>query len=193
LLCIRRSLAEGRAAGFVSGLGAATADALYGLVAALGLTAITHALLRYQPLLQLGGGAFLVYLGFATLRAKPAKDAATTPATSGAHYLSTFALTLTNPMTILSFLGIFAGLGVGASGGVVAGCLLVAGVFFGSAAWWLLLSTAAGWLGRHLQDGGLRALNVFSGLVIGGFGSWPLWAVVRALRLIRVFPTFARA
>lgn len=186
LLCIRRSLTNGRVAGFVSGLGAATADALYGVVAALGLTAISNALLAHRSWLQLGGGAFLIYLGVATLR-RPAPAAAARAATAsnlGADYLSVFGLTLTNPMTILSFLGIFAGLGVGDStGGALPACWLVLGVFLGSAAWWLLLSSAAGWLGRRLQQGGLRALNLASGLIIAGFGAWQLVEVFhRGLR-----------
>src|SRR6185369_560193 len=115
LLCIRRSLTNGRVAGFVSGLGAATADALYGVVAALGLTAITSALLAHQSWLQLGGGGFLVYLGVTTLRAAPpaAAPRATAPTNLRSAYFSVLVLTLTNPMTILSFLGIFAGLGIG--------------------------------------------------------------------------------
>src|SRR5437868_1618115 len=104
LLCIRRSVAHGRAAGFVSGLGAATADALYGVVAALGLTAVTTALLAHRAWLQLGGGIFLVGLGIATFRSRPPTSAAREAETARlpAAYASTLALTLTNPMTILS-------------------------------------------------------------------------------------------
>ncbi len=183
LLCIRRSLAHGRLAGFVSGLGAATADACYGLVAALGLTAITHALVGHRAWLQLGGGIFLLYLGIATLRARPpAAEARVAPAPNlSTAYLTILVLTLTNPMTILSFLGIFAGLGVGAStGGAWPACRLVAGVFLGSATWWLLLGSAAGWLGRRLDHGGLRILNLASGLVIAAFGAWQLLSLARA-------------
>jgi threonine/homoserine/homoserine lactone efflux protein len=186
LLCIRRSLCDGRLAGFVSGLGAATADAFYGIIAALGLTAITHALLDHRGWLQLGGGAFLLYLGFATLRASPPL-ARSTSSTSARHlpaaYASTLMLTLTNPMTILSFLGIFAGLGIGgSSGSAFSAGALVLGVFLGSAVWWLLLSATAGWLGARLERGGLRALNILSGVTIAAFGAWQLAAVVRSLR-----------
>jgi threonine/homoserine/homoserine lactone efflux protein len=185
-LCIRRSLCDGRLAGFVSGLGAATADAFYGIIAALGLTAITHALLDHRGWLQLGGGAFLLYLGFATLRASPPL-ARSTSSTSARHlpaaYASTLMLTLTNPMTILSFLGIFAGLGIGgSSGSAFSAGALVLGVFLGSAVWWLLLSATAGWLGARLERGGLRALNILSGVTIAAFGAWQLAAVVRSLR-----------
>ncbi len=185
LLCIRQSLTDGRVAGFVSGLGAATADTVYGLIAALGLTAITRELLTHQSWLQLGGGVFLVYLGAATLRATPTGVAAhaAAPTSLRSAYFSIFALTLANPITILSFVGIFAGLGVGAQrDGAWAPGALVLGVFIGSASWWLLLSSAAGWLGHRLEHGGLRTLNVLSGLVIIGFGAWQLAALLRSLR-----------
>jgi threonine/homoserine/homoserine lactone efflux protein len=184
LLCIRRAMNHGRVSGFVSGLGAATADALYGVVAALGLTAITQAVLAHRDWLQLGGGLFLVWLGIATIRGRPASDAAQTrqPTSSSlvAQFGSTLALTLSNPMTILSFLGIFAGMGLGAASvNAWRASLLVGGVFVGSAAWWLLLSATASWIGGRIQGGGLRTLNIFSGVVIGGFGAWQLLALAR--------------
>ncbi len=184
LLCIRRSLAQGRAAGFVSGLGAATADALYGAIAALGLTAIANLLLAHQRWLQLGGGGFLLWLGIATLRARPpAQPAAAAPAANlPAAFGSTLLLTLANPLTILSFAGILAGLGTGAAAGYpVAAGWLVAGVFLGSAAWWLFLSVAAGWLGRRLEHNGLRIVNLASGAIIAAFGAWHLAAFLRAM------------
>jgi threonine/homoserine/homoserine lactone efflux protein len=180
LLCIRRSLSAGRLVGFVSGLGAATADALCGIVAALGLTAVTNILLQQQHWLRLGGGVFLLCLGVATLRAAPpATDARAGVAKNlWGDYASTLVLTLMNPVTIIAFVGIFAGLGIGATaGGVWPACVLVAGVFLGSTLWWLILSTAASWLGARLQSGGLRIVNVVSGAIIAAFGAWQLLAL----------------
>ena len=128
VLCIRRTLADGRLTGFVSGLGAATADALYGAVAALGLTAISSALVAHQATVRLVGGLFLCYLGVRTALAAPATTGAT-GARRGllAAYGSTLALTLTNPSTILSFAAVFAGLGLAdAPGDRQAAGLLVA-------------------------------------------------------------------
>ena len=102
VLCIRRTLAQGRVAGFVSGLGAASADMVYGAIAAFGLTAVTGLLVRQQEWLRLLGGLFLCYLGLRTLLARPGGSSADAEGRSRAGaYLSTFALTLTNPMTIL--------------------------------------------------------------------------------------------
>lgn len=175
LLCLRRSLANGRLAGLISGLGAATADAFYGLLAALGLTALSNFLLEYQSALQLSGGLFLLYVGLTTLRTRPAAIAATAPASShlGSAYLTTLLLTLSNPLTILSFLALFTGLPAGTASPHDA-TTLVLGVFLGSAAWWLLLSCSAAALSSRLSHGGLRFLNVTSGLVLLAFGLWQL-------------------
>jgi threonine/homoserine/homoserine lactone efflux protein len=169
VLCIRRTLVDGWRIGFLSGLGAATADGFYGAVAAFGLTAISTLLTSGQLWLRLVGGIFLCYLGIRGFLVKPATpvdaqpDAAGKPTTrSGlAAYASTVGLTLTNPTTILSFAAVFAGLGVGsASRSYVGAALLVAGVALGSASWWLILSATvnalrsrfradiAGWVGR---------------------------------------------
>jgi threonine/homoserine/homoserine lactone efflux protein len=171
-LTIRRTLAEGRLIGFLTGLGAATADAAYGAVAAFGLTLVTDTLLAQQLWLRLGGGLFLLYLGIQIFRARPA-PLQQTPAARGllAAYASTFLLTLANPATILSFIAIFAGLGPTGTGGdyALAG-MFVLGVFFGSALWWLLLSTGVGLLRGHLDQAALGWVNRVSGAIIAGFG-----------------------
>lgn len=172
LLCIRRTLADGRLAGFVSGLGAATADALYGAVAALGLTAISGALMAHQDAVRLIGGLFLCYLGVRTALSAPATGTGTGSARGLlAAYGSTLALTLTNPTTILSFAAVFAGLGLGAAAGDRrSAILMVCGVFFGSAFWWLLLSGAVGLFRRALTPERLQWVNRLSGAMLIAFG-----------------------
>ncbi len=172
VLCIRRTLASGRVVGLLSGLGAATADAFYGSIAAFGLTFISDFLIHQQLTLRLLGGAFLCYLGIRTIFSRPAKGLNYTKPTGvlGA-YASTLLLTLTNPLTILSFAAIFAGLGLAsqtqsyASAGV-----MVMGVFLGSSAWWLILSNVTGILKDRLSSVGLTWVNRISGLILLGFG-----------------------
>lgn len=172
VLCIRRTLAEGRLFGFASGLGAATADAIYGCIAGFGLTFISSLLIGQQMWIRLIGGLFLCYLGVRTLLAEPAER----PASVGESgllgaYGSTFFLTLTNPMTILSFTAVFAGLGVGsASGDYGSAAVLVLGVFVGSGLWWLLLSGIAGAFRTRFSTRALRWVNRISGVVVAGFG-----------------------
>ena len=168
MLCIRRTLTSGFLFGFLSGLGAAVADASYASLAAFGVTALTSLLVEHRLWLRLVGGAFLLYLGLRTLRSAPSVQAATSASVTGlaAAFASTLALTLSNPMTILSFVGIFAGLGVSGEGGLV----LVVGVFVGSAAWWLVLAGAVSTVRTRLTPPVFRAVNVLSGLVIVAFG-----------------------
>ena len=172
VLCIRRTLAGGRRYGLASGLGAASADAVYGMVGGFGLTFVSSFLISQEAALRLVGGLFLAYLGLKTFRAQPAENPAQAQAGGlpGA-YLSTFLLTLTNPLTILSFAAIFAGLGVHrAADGYGAALLLVSGVFLGSAAWWLLLSGGVSLLRGALTPARLRWINRLSGAVLLGFG-----------------------
>lgn len=171
LLCIRRTLAEGRVVGLLSGLGVATADATYGAIAAFGLTAVTDVLIDGRRVLGVVGGVFLLWLAWRTFRAVPSESPSPdTGARRGLHaaYLSTLGLTLTNPMTILSFAALFVGLGV--TGGDAAGAAsLTAGVFAGSAAWWVVLVAVVGALRSRVTPRGLRAVNLVSGLLIGAF------------------------
>lgn len=173
VLCIRRTLAEGRATGFASGLGAATADMLYGCIAGFGLTFISGVLVEQQLWFRLIGGLFLCYLGVKTLLSRPAGDAANTQSTGlvGA-YTSTLFLTLTNPMTILAFAAIYAGLGIAsAAGSYGAAVVLVLGVFVGSALWWLLLSGGVSLFRAKFNARSLLWVNRISGVIIVGFGA----------------------
>lgn len=172
VLCIRRTLAAGRLTGFVSGLGAATADAFYGSVAGFGLTAISSLLIEQRFWLRLLGGLFLCYLGIRTLLARPAEQAASASSTSLAGaYASTLALTITNPATILSFVAIFAGLGIASTGGnYLASGVLVLGVFLGSACWWFLLSSGISLFRAKVGTRQLRWVNRLSGGIILAFG-----------------------
>jgi threonine/homoserine/homoserine lactone efflux protein len=172
VLCIRRTLTQGRMVGFLSGLGAATADGLYGAIAGFGLTFLVSFIIGKQIWLRLIGGGLLCILGAKTFLSKPAEQGACVDGSNLWHaYLSTFFLTLTNPMTILFFTAVFAGLGVGSTGDhyLLAG-MLVLGVFIGSASWWLVLSNFTGILRGLLNVERLQWLNRISGLIIMGFG-----------------------
>lgn len=180
VLCIRRSLADGPRIGLAVGLGAATADALYGAVAAFGLTAVSSLLLSYQFWLGLFGGLFLVYLGLKTFLSQPAEQAAQATGTSlGAVWFSTWLLTLTNPATILSFIAIFAGAGLGSAPDVRSAATIVLGVFLGSALWWLLLSSSVSLLRSRLDTHWLQRINRFSGCILLGFGVFALAHIFR--------------
>jgi threonine/homoserine/homoserine lactone efflux protein len=171
VLCIRRSLAEGPGVGLATGLGAATADALYACVAAFGLTAVSSFLIQWQFWLGLIGGLFLFYLGIRTFVSAPV-EAVQAREKSGllSAYLSTVFLTLTNPATLFSFLAVFAGLGLGAIASYSAAGFMVLGVFSGSALWWLLLSNGVGLFRGRLNPSSMRIVNRVSGITLFAFG-----------------------
>ena len=173
VLCIRRSLADGARVGFLTGLGAAAADAFYGAVAAFGLTIVSDFLQQYQTTLHIVGGAFLLYLGIKTFFAQPAQ--AVTPTNHATAFGSTFFLTLTNPATIVSFMVIFAAFGLSQhANNYWSGALMTFGVFVGSAAWWLILSSSVSLLRTRITASWMRQINRLAGATILAFAVFVL-------------------
>jgi threonine/homoserine/homoserine lactone efflux protein len=177
LLTIRRTLAFGRSAGFISGLGAATADAVFGSIAAFGITAISSILIGAKLYLGVIGGVFLIYLGWQTFRSKPTEQAAESRASSlGVIYFSTLGLVLTNPISILYFTAIISS--VGAANNLFSASMMVFGVFMGSVLWWFFLSFVASLLKSRINASNLQLVNFISGAIIAGFGVWAVWRVI---------------
>ena len=180
ILCIQRTLSYGNIQGLVTGLGAATADAVYGFIAAFGLTFISDFLVDQSIWFRIIGGLFLCYLGLRTFSKKPSsQNVSLKNSNAFSAYGTTFFLTLTNPMTILFFAGVFAGLGVvSKSIHYAAASLMVIGVFVGSAIWWLLLSGATGIFRHRISQGKLALVNRISGIVILAFGAAALVSAI---------------
>jgi len=181
VLCARRTLLHGRRAGFFSGMGAATADSLYGFIAAFGLTFISELLVAHQTLLRLVGGAILVFLGLKAFAARPVKKSELPR--SARHYAgmysSTFFLTLTNPMTIFSFAAVFAGFGLaGIKGSALSSGILVLGVFLGSALWWIFLVALFSLYGRRFHSHELVWVNRITGAIITASGVFALGSLL---------------
>lgn len=172
MLCLRRTLTEGRRAGFISGLGAATADAIYGFVAAFGVKFIASMLLSQQDWLRVAGGLFICALGVRTFFANPSAPAARGRRSNHAGaFASTFFLTLTNPTTIISFGAIFAWLGLAnARVSHIAAEVLVLGVFLGSSLWWFILAVGIGLFRKNFALSHLGWINRISGVIITAFG-----------------------
>jgi threonine/homoserine/homoserine lactone efflux protein len=179
VLIIRRTLSQRRVYGLLSGLGAASADAVFGLIAGLGLSFITNFLIGQQFWFHLAGGSFLCYLGIKTAMSVASENPAKVQGQQlfGA-YSSVFLLTLTNPITILSFIGIFAGLGLSQPNATSA-LTLVLGVFSGSGLWWLILSTLVGLVKKVLKKESLTWINRLSGLIILLFGVYSMLSLLR--------------
>jgi len=180
VLCIRRTLAQGRLSGLVSGLGAASADAIYGFIAGFGLTFISSFLVAQQSVFRLFGGLFLCYIGIRTITSQPHKAKSQSYGIGlFGNYISIFLLTLTNPMTILSFAAIFAGMGLAdESGNYTAASSMVLGVFLGSAFWWLVLSLGVGFFRERVNVHWISWINRFSGILVFIFGILALVSLI---------------
>ena len=179
VLCIRRTLSAGLTAGLCAGLGAACADSVYGSIAAFGLSALSGVLLAFQHELRLVGGLFLLYLGGRTFLAPPSalESAAAPLAGRLADFGSTLLLTLANPMTILSFAAIFAGLGIGSRpGDYGAATFTVGGVFCGSLLWWCILAATVSQFRSRFSPGNFRLMQRVSGCMLVSFGLVSLFA-----------------
>lgn len=176
LLCIQRTLAHGARVGFVSGFGAATADACYGAIGAFGLAALIQAFVALATPLALGGALFVGWLGIRTWRMRPsgAANGAGDEIRLARAFASVFALTLTNPMTILSFIAVFAAIGGGAQPAFGEAMVMVLGVFVGSALWWMLLALGVAAVRHKLGPSLMQTINRMAGGLLLGFAGWQL-------------------
>lgn len=173
MLCITRTLSEGRVAGLATGLGAATADSLYGAIAGFGLTALATLLEEQGLWLRLGGGVILLVMGARTLMYPPHERSIGGAIHGGLvfEFSSTFVLTLANPVTILVSAAIFAGLGhTDGSAGLTSVGLLVLGVFCGSLTWWLFLVFSSGAVRGWFNPEHMRWVHRIAGAGIALFG-----------------------
>jgi threonine/homoserine/homoserine lactone efflux protein len=169
VMCVRRTIFEGRLAGFASGLGAATADALFGIIAGFGLTVVSDWLIDYQHWLRLAGGCYLLFVGGSAWLATPQVKSNSPPDPEGLvrDFVSTLALTLTNPITILVFLGVFSALGLAGEAATLGrAAILVLGVWVGSLLWWLGLGSGVGLFRRSIEPGHLAWINRGSGAIL---------------------------
>ncbi|OGU80071.1 MAG: lysine transporter LysE [Ignavibacteria bacterium RBG_16_35_7] len=169
IMCIRKTLTEGKLRGLIVGLGAATADLFYGCVAAFGLTVISDTLNSQRIWIRLVGGALLLFLGIKTFRSQPSDPKSKFKIHSSGmlgSYLYTVLITLTNPLTIFAFIAVFAALGLGNGLGYFSASALVAGVCLGSCLWFLSLSSGVTLFRKKLDLVGLQWVNRIAGILI---------------------------
>jgi threonine/homoserine/homoserine lactone efflux protein len=175
MLCIQRSLNGGFAPGIATGLGAACADAIYGLLGAMGVAGIVVGFPMVTVFLQVGGGLFLLCLAMQMFRSRTQGQSDRPVMLSVPRaFATTFALTLSNPTTILSFVAMFAALGASIAAAHLrpwlAPAIMVLGVFAGSACWWLFLSGVSAGLSRRIPTQWIGQVAKLSAVVIGVMG-----------------------
>jgi threonine/homoserine/homoserine lactone efflux protein len=187
LVCIHRTIANGRLHGIVSGLGVATADSFYAAVAFLGLTAVSGLITGHQSLFRLVAGIVFIFVGIRVFRSIPA---AVSPGDGQrpylGDYLSLLGIAIANPLTIIFFLTILPGFGVVAQGTtLIAAVPFVAGIFLGSAAWWIVLCGTLGSVRSRLSAENLRQINRISGILITCFGAGMLILLLAVPGILR--------
>jgi len=178
VLCIRRTLSSGRLYGFITGMGAATTDFIYAFIGGFGLTLISGFLVSRQDIFRLIGGIFIIYLGYKIFISQPIDgNLSLTEKSLPAAFLSAFVVAITNPIALIYYISVFAGLGVVSMGNdYLSSTLLVAGVFMGSALWWFLLSQGVGLIKNKITNQNLQLVNRLSGMAIAGFGVYAIWS-----------------
>jgi threonine/homoserine/homoserine lactone efflux protein len=173
VMCIQRTLSKGRLSGFVSGMGAASADIIYSIFAGLGITFIIDILTKYSIEFQVIGGAFLLFLGLRLFFKNPIKQFRQ-PKTKGGlvgDFLSTFFLTITNPLALFLFVGVFATIGfMNTKFEHFTLGYIVAGVALGTTLWWFVLSTLINLFRSKIRLRKLNWINKISGIAIFIFG-----------------------
>lgn len=180
VMCIRETLVRGMRSGLAVGLGAATADLIYATIAAFGLSAVMDSLAPAVPPLRALAGGILAWLAWKAFRTpgQLREPAAEANGAAGASYVTGFVLLISNPAAVVIFGGVFVGLGLTAAGNATSAMAVVAGVVVGAVTWWVTLSGAAAALRSRVTAGGLRVVNVLSGMALAGFAVvawWGLW------------------
>ncbi len=173
MLAITRTLRSGRIAGLLTGLGAASADGVYGAAAAFGLAALAGYIASLAVWLRWAGAIFLLIFGFRLMLARRGPATQEPARAKGGAFLSAFLLTLANPMTILAFAAVLGSFG--AARAIPAAFTIVAGVFLGSMAWWIILASAVAAVAARLDPRWFATLNRVCGFALAFFGLHTLW------------------
>ncbi|MGO4351049.1 LysE family translocator [Rhizobium sp. RAF36] len=169
-LCIDRSLNRGFASGAAIGIGAALGDSIYALVAAAGLAMVSDVVDTYSLMIAAVGGVLLLFLGIRDLMTPPAAAREVGAGNLFRLIASTFLLAISNPGALLSFGGLFAGLGLVDGNTVTETAAIVIGVFFGAMAWWVALSAAVNLARDRISSDVTLLIRRISGWLIIGFG-----------------------
>lgn len=183
MLCIQHALRRGLAGGLIAGLGAALADAVYGGMAGFGVSLLSHVITSYQIWFQLMGAVILSILGIRIFKSHPSElETSKSSFSCSRIFFSTFALTLTNPLTLLCFAAVYTSFGITPSDeAIMPGLMLSLGIMLGAGLWWMLLSMTVAFIGKKYQIASIPLFNRISGGVLTGFGCLASFSVLRQL------------
>jgi threonine/homoserine/homoserine lactone efflux protein len=183
ILCLRRTLEQGARYGLVVGVSAAFCDMVNGIVAAFGITLVSDFITLKQNWIRLVGGIILLAIGYCALRPHSLADKAMkAPGSQAWTFVSTALLVFTNPLTLFGFAAAFTVIGVdNIVGHPVSGLMLVAGVFFGSLAWFALLAGLVHFFKEKVRRVGLTLAPRVAGSLLMLCGLFAFWNGIRGL------------
>ncbi len=168
VLCIQRTLNKGRRSGFASGLGAASSDLIYAIIASFSISFVMSFVEQQKTIITILGAVFLIGLGLKIFFSDPTKNLNAPQQRRSINlwqdYFSTFGLTITNPLAIFLFLGAFSF--VGGERDFYAHVALLAGVFCGASSWWFILTMLVGLFRKNLTIKRLYYMNRTAGSII---------------------------
>ena len=171
ILVMQQTLRYGRLNGLLTGAGAMLGDGIFAMVAAFGISAVSSFIITWAFWIQILGASILCVMGIKTFRARPQVACVDQNLTRWTQTIaSTFVLTITNPMTMLGFAALFAGVGGLGTGDLASAASIVAGVVSGSALWWLTISQGVGLIRSRIDEGVFALINRASGTMIILFG-----------------------
>ena len=181
LICIQRTLSRGRTSGLVSGFGAAIADVFLASVGAFSITVVFSFITEHRSVLEIIGGLILLFLGIFSLLSKPKEKSLKeeeTVLSATEEFFSAFALTITNPLSALSFFVAFGAISSKVGDGWTAAAAFVAGVFIGSCLWWVLLTYVADRIAHKMNDERIASINKWFARIIALLGIFILLGVL---------------
>ncbi len=171
IMTVRNALNSGFRAGLVTGLGSTAADCIYAAVGAFGLHMISDFLLHHEKTISLVGGAIIIALGISSFRRRAEMQVHSQKSSSIRKFLIAFAIGITNPAVILSFLFAFSQFKIYDITKASDGAMVVLGVFIGTVAWWIILSSTACIINSRSSKVNTAKLNAIFGIVLAVFGA----------------------
>ncbi|MDR0982546.1 MAG: LysE family transporter [Culturomica sp.] len=192
VLIIQKTLHKGALSGFIAGMGAACADLFYAIIATFGIGFVMNMVQTHELLLQVIGGILLLVLGLTIYFGNPLKQIKSRRKVSKkgllGDFLTLFFLTVSNPVTVVVFMAIFAGTAVfGNTHSVFPEIMVIIGILIGGAAWWYLVSTVVNIFRKKFKLRLLMMINRIAGIVIAVLGIVVILAVFTPLK--QVIPT----
>jgi len=183
IICIQRTINKGKLSGFLSGMGAASADTIFAAIAGFSLSFIISFIQEQQVFFQAVGGLIVFGLGIKIFYTNPVRQLRRHKRKQNnllEDYLSVLLVTITNPLAVFLFIALFASLGVVVEGeNILLSLVATSGVLIGAMLWWYILTTLVDIFRDKFRLKQLWWINKLSGAVIFTLGAVAIFGLLR--------------